>query len=524
MNHAFALRLAATFVSCAFASAQAVFTPIPSPFAPVVIPFHGACLTSGASGTWSSVRVSADGSTVATVVYQGPGVGSNGAAIRRGVVWTEAGGTQVITPDLFTISSEIFVPTGISADGSTVFGDHWMWSRTGGLQNLYAMLQPRVAAAGYFSASQILVCGASSDGSVVTGIVEDQVNNRRDYFLWQVGSPSLQFLPSNAQCGPACARFQSLSGNGLVVGGSALQPRPTFGDFSTAVLVSAAGSTAISAQSTGCNYSGVWDVNFDGSVAVGAMVTTTCNQSAFRYTAAGGVQAFGPSGSAAYACNANGDVVVGDYLNFGVAGTKPFVWTPTLGFRDLQSELVTSWGLGDALQGWTLVSATDVSADGRVIVGTARNPAGCEQSFVVRFPTTPAAVLAYGPTCNGPQGQMRLLAIQPPYLGAVAQTRCTAASASALQVGVLGFGPLSIPLSSLLAEGVPGCELLVVPDRDRWLTVANGQAEWMLPIPAQQVLLGVSYWQQVFRLDAGAGGALQSVAASNGLRLTIGRY
>ena len=266
INHAFALRLAATALSCAFVSAQAVFTPIPSPFAPVVIPFNGACYASGGSGSWSSVRVPADGSTVATVVYQGPGVGSNGTAIRRGVVWTEAGGTQVITPDLFTISSEIFVPTGISADGNTVFGDQWMWSRTGGLQNLYATLQKRVAAAGYFFASQILVCGASADGSVVTGIVEDQVNNRQDCFLWQVGSPSLQVLPSNAQFGPACARFQSLSGNGPVVGGSALQLRPTFGDFSTAVLVSAAGSTAISGQSTGCNYSGLWDVNFDGGL------------------------------------------------------------------------------------------------------------------------------------------------------------------------------------------------------------------------------------------------------------------
>ena len=504
------------------ASAQAVFTPIPSPFQPAIMPFDGSCYASGGSGGWSTVRVSADGNTVASVVYSPLLV--PGAAPRSAVVWTEAGGTQVIAQDLFAISSEYFVPTGISADGNTVFGDQWMWNRATGVQSLSQTLRSLATNAGYFFGSQILIFSSSQNGSVVTGIVEDPINNRKDYFLWQVGSPQLQILPTNAQFGPDYYRFHAISGNGLVVGGSVQRPAPQFGSRYAAVLVTGAGSTAISTQSSGCNFTGVWDLNFDGSVAVGTQETSACNMAAFRWTPSGGLAVFGPSGSAAYACDATGDVVVGDYINFGVAGTKPFLWTPTLGFRDLQSELVARWNLGGALQGWTLLSATDVSADGRVIVGTARNPAGCEQAFVVRFPANPASVVSYGVACVSAQGTMQLQSIRPPYVGNVAETRCAGASPTALQIGVLGFGPVSVPFNAILPQGAPGCDLLVVPDQDRWLSVANGSATWLLPIPAQQALLGVTYWQQVVRLDASANGLLQSVRGSNGLQSTIGRY
>ena len=83
--------------------------------------------------------------------------------------------------------------------------------------------------------------------------------------------------------------------------------------------------------------------------------------------------------------DALGETVVGSYLAFGTPGTRAFIWDAQRGALDLQDELVANHGLGAALQGWTLLTASDISADGRAVVGTGINPAGCEQAFVVRF-------------------------------------------------------------------------------------------------------------------------------------------
>ena len=182
-------------------------------------------------------------------------------------------------------------------------------------------------------------------------------------------------------------------------------------------------------------------------------------------------------------------------------------------------------GLGAALQGWTLLQACDVSADGRSIVGLGRNPQGCEQAFVVRFPSVPAAATSYGTTCVGPQGALQLAATQAPYVGVPAISECQAASAQALQLGVLGFTQLNVPLASILPAGVAGCQLLTSPDVVSLLPVSNGIARQQLAIPALPSLVGQSYLQQVLRLDVSpTTGGFASFAGSNGLSLTIGAY
>jgi hypothetical protein len=220
-----------------------------------------------------------------------------------------------------------------------------------------------------------------------------------------------------------------------------------------------------------------------------------------------------------------GDVVVGSYLNFGTAGTRAYYWNATDGVVDLLDELVNNQGLGAALQGWALLSACDVSADGRSIVGLGRNPQGCEQAFVVRFPSIPAAAAPYGTACVGPQGTLQLTATQAPYVGVPAISECQAASAQALQLGVLGFAQLNVPLASILPAGVAGCELLTSPDVVSLLPVANGVARHQFAIPALPALVGQSYLQQVLRLDVSpTTGNFTSLAGSNGLSLTIGAY
>ncbi len=91
------------------------------------------------------------------------------------------------------------------------------------------------------------------------------------------------------------------------------------------------------------------------------------------------------SGHGAYAqdVSADGRVVVGS-ANWAFPGaqSQAFVWTEELGIRDLQ-ELLPAQGVD--LTGWNLLEAQGVSADGRTVVGTAINPDGNREAFLARF-------------------------------------------------------------------------------------------------------------------------------------------
>jgi hypothetical protein len=53
----------------------------------------------------------------------------------------------------------------------------------------------------------------------------------------------------------------------------------------------------------------------------------------------------------------------------GGRGLEAFIWNSAHGMRNLSDVLRDEYGLGDALQGWTLDHALDISSDGRIITG-----------------------------------------------------------------------------------------------------------------------------------------------------------
>jgi probable HAF family extracellular repeat protein len=139
-------------------------------------------------------------------------------------------------------------------------------------------------------------------------------------------------------------------------------------------------------------------VSGDGRVVVGSSNGATGIE-AFRWTPEGGMVALGdvPGGdvhSMALATTADGGLVVGESRASLVATPRAFIWTESGGMRDLQDVLTDEYGLGPALAGWDLYVASDVSDDGRVIVGYGSNPAGELEGFVVIVPEPSAAVLA----------------------------------------------------------------------------------------------------------------------------------
>ncbi len=128
--------------------------------------------------------------------------------------------------------------------------------------------------------------------------------------------------------------------------------------------------------------------NDDGSVIVGASTTmATGDTSPFRWTAGGGMVALTAGVGSAAACSADGSIVVGK-IGFG-STIHAFIWDAAHGLRDLNTVLATDYGLGATLAGWTLLEATDVSADGRTIVGHAYDPSSVAQAWIVHLDAGP---------------------------------------------------------------------------------------------------------------------------------------
>lgn len=511
--------VAALLAASPYLAAQAVFIPIPNPSPqPATVP--GACFLSGGDSKYAA-RISADGSTVALKIYS-PGA-TAGLPVGQFALWTENGGTTVIAPDDGYGSNFGWGVSGISSDGRIVYGADWVWRLESGYQSLSSTLSQL----GFST-----IFGCSDDGKVLSGFrpTDPGLPYPGDYFRWQIDQAPPQFLPRDSQHPAGYFLFNCISGDGAVVGGHTWAPSVPFFQTYAGVLVTASGTTLVTPESVG-NATLVNDLSSNGTVAVGQASLpgplSSFGLVSFRSTPAGGLQILPTPGStsSANACSALGDVVVGSYLTFGSTGTRAYYWKSGSGAVDLQTELINNQGVGAVLQGWTLKNALDVSADGRVIVGTGRNPAGCDQAFVVRFPKVPATVASFSVPCFGPQGPLVLNATKAPYVGTPATSQCSNSSPQALQFGVVGLSQIATPLSSILPVAAPNCNLLANADSVTLLPVANGVARQQIQIPTNPTLVGLTYVQQVLRLDISAStGAATSFAGSNGLSLKIGSY
>jgi hypothetical protein len=110
---------------------------------------------------------------------------------------------------------------------------------------------------------------------------------------------------------------------------------------------------------------------------------------AFRWTEAEGMTGLGHLAdgfmSFAHAVSADGGVIVGGAADpESSEGSAAFVWEAHRGMRNLQAVLVNDHGLD--LTGWILLTATGVSADGRIIVGNGINPNGFYEAWIAELP------------------------------------------------------------------------------------------------------------------------------------------
>jgi len=255
------------------------------------------------------------------------------------------------------------------------------------------------------------------------------------FALWDAASGHRTAEDSLSQF-PGDAR--ALSGDGsVVVGGNANLP----------VLWTAPGGTMSLPTPVNRTASGVATAISADALVIAGEATGAGGTEAFRWSAAGGVVSLGdlPGGkffSTSQAISRDGKVVVGEsYYNekgtgflgmtlrdesqpfyhsdatgmvamgilderieeentgsalgisdggvvIGRSNGKAFIWHPVTGIVDLQHFVESTYGID--LGGANLISANAISADGKVIVGTARDASFDTHGFVLTLPNFPA--------------------------------------------------------------------------------------------------------------------------------------
>ncbi|MCW5933662.1 MAG: Ig-like domain-containing protein [Fimbriimonadia bacterium] len=306
----------------------------------------------------SSQGVSADGAAIPLAAQH------NSTGHYRGFLWTRHGGLQDLGLPNDVVHS---VPYAISSDGSTVVGllsassinvgfpgTSFRWTATQGMQNLGNF--------GYLKSHAISV---SRDGTILCGTLNDW----QKAFFWSLQN-GFQILDS---IGYSYTYANAISEDGTVVVGAGM-----IGGYERATRwrLNYGGAIENLGFLPGGNFwSSARGVSSDGTFIVGGALNAASQGRAFRFASM--VPPFGMQDlgalpglphSLAESVTEDGSCVVGIAYQSGapLSSHRAFIWTEDDGMRDMNeafSSIVPN--------GWTLVAAKAISADGRYIAGTA---------------------------------------------------------------------------------------------------------------------------------------------------------
>jgi probable HAF family extracellular repeat protein len=272
------------------------------------------------------------------------------------------------------ISSEGRVVVGHSAAGTS--SEAFLWTADGGMVSLGDL-------PGGPHASRAI--NISPDGTTVVGVA-DEVNNwptlTGQAFRWTESDGMVGLGYTQAHHDLSIA-YAASPGGSVVVGLS----MKNLSDGEAFVWTSGSGMTALGDLPGHDNYSVGVDVTPDGETVVG-VCSPAAGYEAFRWTQATGMIPLGdlPGGehySYATGVTADGSVLVGAADWDGAGFARAFIWDASNGMRDLKVVLESDYGLD--LDGWSLLYANDITADGSAIVGVGVNPSGDTEAWMVRL-------------------------------------------------------------------------------------------------------------------------------------------
>lgn len=211
-------------------------------------------------------------------------------------------------------------------------------------------------------------------------------------FRWteSSGMVGLGYLPGPTETlGGAVA----VSADGAVIAGYSSSAN-TFSFNTEAFLWTQAGGMIGLGDLPGGNFnSTAIDMSADGSIVVGNGTTGAVGnneaQQGFRWTQSTGMVAMG-AGSRVDAISADGSTMVGHGLT-ALNVSEAVLWNSVGAMHSIKALLQAQ---GIDMTGWVLNEATGVSADGRVIVGSARKNSEPFVNFIAIIPEPAGALLA----------------------------------------------------------------------------------------------------------------------------------
>lgn len=248
----------------------------------------------------------------------------------------------------------------ISADGTTLVGqsssangtEAFIWTRATGMVGLGTF------AGGSYPSSATSVSG---NGSVVTGYAKNS-GGTTQAFRWTSGT--MTSLGGLAGEDGSSAAFDISSDGNTIVGSADSGSGQVAFRWNDADGMTSLGDLAGGATDSRAN-----SVSANGLVVVG-YGTTENGKEAMRWTESGGMTGLGTlsevsSYSEALDASADGSIIVGT-SSIGSGVNHAFIWDAVNGMQDLN---VIAASLGLDLDGWVLIAATGISADGKTITG-----------------------------------------------------------------------------------------------------------------------------------------------------------
>ncbi len=226
------------------------------------------------------------------------------------------------------------------------------------------------------------------------------------------------------------------------------------------------------------------------------------------------------TGVSALAAMPDGDVVAAD---FGYVFSPP--GQPV---GSMQRWNGTSWSLlGAALGG--PVYAFAMQPEGELLVGGAfTSISGVVSAFFGRCVSTcPATAVPIGLGCPSSGGDNLLTAATLPWVDATFHATATGLPSMAFVIAMTGFTPIAqgmLPLDSVFAEGVAGCDVLVDPLILQVLVADAGTAASQLFLVNTPPLVGLTFRHQMIPIEVDGSGDFEAITATNALELTAGDF
>lgn len=295
---------------------------------------------------------------------------------------------------LGTLGGRTSYATGVSLDGRRVVGTStdqnddyraFLWTEGGGMR-----------AIGTLGGSYSYATDISADGLRVVGTAEDGQGKDMPFLFIDgattgiAGNPELFKLDLLA--GGDSGRAEAISRNGSFATGYVWYDQDGEGAIWSLDGVAGGSSPVRGIGSLGGIHTAGTGISNDGRVVVGHSVNADNDKHAFRWVDGQGMADLGTLGgseSAAYALSADGAVAVGVAKDAGEMDVA-FRWTEA---GDMQS--VGDWlaAAGVDMDGMLLTSASGVSDDGQVVVGTRRSIEGDDLAYLARVTPDKAGVI-----------------------------------------------------------------------------------------------------------------------------------